>query len=169
MQRLLSSLAFSCLCNNACVPRVTSSSGAILVNKTIMVDLSFPYPATVAAIGMCGTSIISSLVVRLLQQGQKGNTKDGASGKSCMTPSLYLTTIVPTGLCMALAMQLGNTAYLYLPGEPVERACGEADQQQPLQHITKPGQPDSPHWMQPCMCAPVCSSKGCSCSSCLQL
>jgi hypothetical protein len=91
------------------VCRVACSSGAILVNKHILVDLNFPFPCTVAALGITGTSIISTLAVRLLQLGP-------AKGKAAVSWWFYCTYIVPAGLCMALAMQLGNTAYLYLSG-----------------------------------------------------
>lgn len=109
-QALLTPLA--CLCWVAC------SSGAILVNKHILVDLNFPFPCTVAALGITGTSIISCLAVRLLRLGSsssgssaKGNSSGNKAGVSWW---FYCTYIVPAGLCVALAMQLGNTAYLYL-------------------------------------------------------
>lgn len=88
--------------------RIIASSGAILVNKHIMVDLNFPYPGTVGAIGMVGTSIITFVAVRVLQlvpMTQKVSLK------------FFTTQVMPTGLFLALSMQLGNTAYLHLSGE----------------------------------------------------
>jgi hypothetical protein len=91
-----------------------ASSGAILVNKHILVDLAFPFPGCVGALGLCGTSLISMLAVRLL-------SLDGGGAAQPMTLRAYLTGIVPTGLCLALSMQLGNTAYLHLSGVRVAR------------------------------------------------
>eukprot|EP00879_Flechtneria_rotunda_P014732 GHRR01015394.1.p1 GENE.GHRR01015394.1~~GHRR01015394.1.p1 ORF type:complete len:146 (+),score=21.24 GHRR01015394.1:161-598(+) len=51
----------------ACLCWIAASSGAILVNKHIMVDLNFPYPSTVAAIGMVGTSLVTFIIVRILR------------------------------------------------------------------------------------------------------
>lgn len=45
--------------------------------------------------------------------GSKGSKGSKSSGVSWW---FYCTYIVPAGLCLALAMQLGNTAYLYLSG-----------------------------------------------------
>lgn len=72
-----------------------------------MVDLHFPYPGTVGAIGMVGTSIIAAAVrlLGIVPATQKVSIK-------------FLTTqVMPTGLFLALAMQLGNTAYLHLSGK----------------------------------------------------
>lgn len=89
----------------ACVSWVLASSGAILVNKHIMVDLHFPYPASVCALGLVGTSIVSWAAVRLLRLAP-------ASGSVSLR--FYVTRVLPTGLFQALSMQLGNTAYLHL-------------------------------------------------------
>lgn len=73
-----------------------------------MVDLNFPYPGTVGAIGMVGTSIITFTAVRVLRlvpTTQRVSTK------------FFAAQILPTGLFLALSMQLGNTAYLHLSGE----------------------------------------------------
>lgn len=116
-----------------------SSSGAILVNKYLLVDINFPYPCTVAALGVGGTSLISCCCWWLQQRLQKsaatpaGNsnsstTTSGRSNKSNpggrkrqpsggrVSWSHYFGYIVPAGLCLALSMQLGNAAYLHLSG-----------------------------------------------------
>eukprot|EP00878_Enallax_costatus_P028608 GHUV01030910.1.p1 GENE.GHUV01030910.1~~GHUV01030910.1.p1 ORF type:complete len:347 (+),score=66.53 GHUV01030910.1:45-1043(+) len=70
-----------------------------------MVDLNFPYPGTVGAIGMIGTSIITFIsvkVLRLVPTSQRVSVK------------FFATQILPIGLFLALSMQLGNTAYLHL-------------------------------------------------------
>jgi hypothetical protein len=97
------------------------------VNKHILVDLNFPFPCTVAALGITGTSIISCLAVRLLRLGNNSSSNSSSGSSSAKGNSsgnkagvswwFYCTYIVPAGLCVALAMQLGNTAYLYLSGE----------------------------------------------------
>lgn len=80
------------------------------MNKHILVDLNFPFPCTVAALGVTGTSIISIVAVKLMKL-------EAGKGKAAVSWWFYCTYIVPAGLCVALAMQLGNTAYLYLSGE----------------------------------------------------
>jgi hypothetical protein len=87
--------------------RVIASSGAILVNKHIMIDLHFPYPASVCAIGLVGTSIVSWTAVRVLRIVPASTT---------VSLRFFITRIMPTGLFQALSMQLGNTAYLHLSG-----------------------------------------------------
>eukprot|EP00882_Tetradesmus_deserticola_P018277 GHRQ01019634.1.p1 GENE.GHRQ01019634.1~~GHRQ01019634.1.p1 ORF type:complete len:180 (+),score=44.98 GHRQ01019634.1:120-659(+) len=91
----------------ACISWVIASSGAILVNKHIMVDLHFPYPAFVCALGLVGTSIVSWLAVRVLRI---------VPANTPVSMHFFVTRIMPTGLFQALAMQLGNTAYLHLSG-----------------------------------------------------
>lgn len=88
--------------------RVIASSGAILVNKHIMIDLHFPYPAAVCAIGLIGTSIVSFIAVKVLRL---------VPTTQAVSLRFFVTYIVPTGLFQALSMQLGNTAYLHLSGE----------------------------------------------------
>jgi hypothetical protein len=78
-----------------------------------LVDLNFPFPCSVAALGITGTSIISRVAVSVMGLGSKGSKGSKSSGVSWW---FYCTYIVPAGLCLALAMQLGNTAYLYLSG-----------------------------------------------------
>ncbi|KAF8062808.1 sugar phosphate/phosphate translocator [Scenedesmus sp. PABB004] len=94
----------------ACAAWVLSSSGAILVNKHIMVDLHFPYPATVGALGMLGTSVLALAAARLARRRGGG----GGSGGGRVSLRFYLTHFMPTGLFQALSMALGNTAYLHL-------------------------------------------------------
>lgn len=92
-------------------------------------DLNFPFPCTVAALGITGTSIISCVAVRLLQLGNSSSgTKGNSSGKAGVSWWFYCTYIVPAGLCVALAMQLGNTAYLYLSGKQGRRGQDRAEQ-----------------------------------------
>ena len=92
----------------ACLAWVAASSGAILINKHIMVDLRFSYPGAVAAVGMLGTTIACSMVCLVLKL---------VPLKAEMTPRFYLTYIMPTGFFMAVTFQAGNLAYLYLSGK----------------------------------------------------
>jgi hypothetical protein len=94
---------------------VMASSGAILVNQHIMVKLNFPYPATVGSIGLIGTSIICFLVVRVLRL---------VDARQNMSLTFFMVNVMPTGLFLALAMQLGNTTYLYLSGGALESVKG---------------------------------------------
>jgi len=80
------------------------------VNKHILVDLNFPFPCAVATLGISGTSLISNLALKLMQLRQPDKAPTAVSW------GFYWTYIVPAGLCLALSMQLGNTAYLYLSG-----------------------------------------------------
>ncbi|KAF6262848.1 hypothetical protein COO60DRAFT_1674179 [Scenedesmus sp. NREL 46B-D3] len=70
-----------------------------------MVDLHFPYPACVCALGLVGTSIVSWTAVRVLRI---------VPANTPVSLRFFVTRIMPTGLFQALAMQLGNTAYLHL-------------------------------------------------------
>jgi hypothetical protein len=112
--------------------RLLVSSTAILVNKHILVDLDFPFPCTVAALGVTGTSIISNIAVRLvlLHKSQRvgpsfSNTGLAAATESRVSWRFYCTYIAPAGLLLALGLHMGNTAYLYLSG-----ACGCCERQQ---------------------------------------
>lgn len=97
----------------ACLGWVAASSGAILVNKHIMVDLGFKYPAAVAAMGMVGTSIACFLAVRVLRL---------VPAHTHVTPRFFVSSILPTGLFMAWTFLAGNMSYLYLTGE---EPCGD--------------------------------------------
>ena len=94
----------------ACLAWVTASSGTILINKHIMVELGFSYPGAVAAVGMLGTTIVSMLACLVFKL---------IPCKADMTPTFYFKYIMPTGFFMALTFQSGNLAYLYLSGEQV--------------------------------------------------
>ncbi|GFR40251.1 hypothetical protein Agub_g823 [Astrephomene gubernaculifera] len=176
----------------ACLSWMTASSWAILVNKHIMVGLAFPYPCTIAWLGLATTTAASLAalqarthllppLLRLLRRRQpriaqsllpptlislpsssslaslavasslsstssassstlptatllasSGTSISSTSSSSTggggsplgspspssasflMTPRIYLTRVLPTGLVMALTFQLGNTGYLYL-------------------------------------------------------
>jgi hypothetical protein len=80
-----------------------------------MVDLHFPYPASVCAIGLVGTSIVSWTAVRVLRV---------VPASTPVSLRCFVTRILPTGLFQALSMQLGNTAYLHLSGEQLKRSWG---------------------------------------------
>ncbi|GIL92403.1 hypothetical protein Vretimale_6473 [Volvox reticuliferus] len=123
----------------ACLSWMTASSWAILVNKHIMVNLKFPYPCTIAWMGLLTTTIASYSAIRLKPVALRlvgltaagpstgaggvaalsgGALSSGGSGGTSMmtavTPRYYLTRVLPTGFFMALTFQTGNMGYLYL-------------------------------------------------------
>ncbi|GLI66860.1 hypothetical protein VaNZ11_010847 [Volvox africanus] len=119
----------------ACLSWMTASSWAILVNKHIMVNLKFPYPCTIAWMGLLTTTIASYSAIRLRPvvlrltglapagpgAGAGGVTAipgalfgSGGSSMIPVTPRYYLTRVLPTGFFMALTFQTGNMGYLYL-------------------------------------------------------
>ncbi len=70
-----------------------------------MVDLKFPYPCTIAWMGLLTTTACCLVALRLVvPPGQR----QGISRRH------YLTRVLPTGFFMALTFQMGNTGYLYL-------------------------------------------------------
>ncbi|GIL68471.1 hypothetical protein Vafri_21743 [Volvox africanus] len=123
------------------IPRSSSLPSPRLQNTNmqhIMVNLKFPYPCTIAWMGLLTTTIASysairlgPLVLRLAGLATAGPgagaggvtaitgalSGSGGSGGSSMTPvttRYYLTRVLPTGFFMALTFQTGNMGYLYL-------------------------------------------------------
>ncbi|KAI8465701.1 MAG: hypothetical protein J3K34DRAFT_387840 [Monoraphidium minutum] len=85
-----------------------ASSGAIIVNKTIMVDLRFPYPSLVSSLGMVGSWAAAAALCRM------PSVVPPESKGAPLTREELLTRIVPTGLLIAVGMYLGGAAYLFL-------------------------------------------------------
>ena len=85
----------------------------MLVNRHILIDLNFPFPCTVAALGMVCTAAISHMIARPLLSRQDSGTK--GSGK--LSWSFYCTHLVPVAMYLALSVLLSNSAYMYLSGE----------------------------------------------------
>ncbi|PNH00470.1 hypothetical protein TSOC_013706 [Tetrabaena socialis] len=88
-----------------------------------MVNLKFPYPCTIAWIGLLTTTAASYTAMRLLLPRGPGGSSGGggagaaasaAGGSSRMSVRYYLTRVLPTGFFMALTFQTGNMGYLYL-------------------------------------------------------
>ncbi|KAG1679008.1 hypothetical protein FOA52_013072 [Chlamydomonas sp. UWO 241] len=81
------------------------SSFLILLNRYIMVEIHFPYPITVATLGMVGSSILAFVCCHVLRI---------AKADTSLTMYFWLTRILPVGLCMALTLWTGNAVYFYL-------------------------------------------------------
>lgn len=64
---------------------------------------------TVGALGLVGTSVVCLAATRVPRLARPGQPP--------VSLRLLVTHFLPTGLFLALAMQLGNTAYLHLSGE----------------------------------------------------
>ncbi|GLC60734.1 hypothetical protein PLESTB_001665000 [Pleodorina starrii] len=132
---LRSRLGLQALTVAACLAWMTASSWAILVNKHIMVALHFPYPCTIAWMGLATTTLASAAAIRFSAAAQRMWSAAGVGGGAGalagtaasfpsspspsgrpfpMTPRYYLTRVLPTGGFMALTFQTGNMGYLYL-------------------------------------------------------
>ncbi|GAX82100.1 hypothetical protein CEUSTIGMA_g9528.t1 [Chlamydomonas eustigma] len=88
-----------------CISWMVVSSVAILVNKSLMVDVGFKFPTTVCLIGLASTTALSYVAVKIAVPAQEQYT---------VTMEQYIFRIMPIGFMMALCMQTGNAAYLYL-------------------------------------------------------
>jgi hypothetical protein len=51
------------------------SSGAILVNRHILVDLKFPYPVTIAWLGLATTTVASAAAVKFVLPAPTGSQR----------------------------------------------------------------------------------------------
>jgi hypothetical protein len=89
----------------------------------IMVNLKWPYPCTIAWMGLATTTVASFAAIRLSAVAQRlawvsggggGGALAGTSLTAAVTPRYYLTRVLPTGFFMALTFQTGNMGYLYL-------------------------------------------------------
>ncbi|PNH04645.1 putative sugar phosphate/phosphate translocator [Tetrabaena socialis] len=81
------------------------SSGLIILNKYIMVDLGFRYPMAVSAMGMVMSGLLSFVVCRVLRL---------VEANSVVRPRFWAAKMLPIGLFMALTLWTGNEVYLYL-------------------------------------------------------
>ena len=81
------------------------SSALILLNKDIMSGLGFRFPMCLSGMGMAFSSVASYLSCQVF-----GLVEPNAP----MSARLWMRAVLPVGLFMALTLQLGNLAYLYL-------------------------------------------------------
>lgn len=88
-----------------CITWTIISSLAILVNRHVMVSLHFPYPTTIALLGLVTTTGISFLAIHIFIQ---------PSDRITVTRERFTEFILPAGMAMAMSFLLGNSAYLYL-------------------------------------------------------
>jgi hypothetical protein len=89
------------------------------------VDLRFPYPTTVAWLGLLTTTACSAAALRFTSIGAARQRGGGSSGSTAgggtagalsglaaqrvsMSTRHYLTHVLPTGFCMALTFQTGK-------------------------------------------------------------
>ena len=85
----------------SCAGWVSASSGIIVVNRIMLVELDLPYPMAVAALGMLASCVFAYTAGMFFEEG------DESPG---ITPILYLTCVIPIGFCQASAMWLSNYA-----------------------------------------------------------
>ncbi|GLI65022.1 hypothetical protein VaNZ11_008392 [Volvox africanus] len=84
---------------------MTISSGLIIVNKYIMVDLRFKYPMAVSVMGMAMSGLLSFVCCRVLRVVET---------HAVVRPHFWIAKILPIGFFMALTLWTGNEVYLYL-------------------------------------------------------
>ncbi|DBA79296.1 TPA: hypothetical protein ACH3X2_007815 [Trebouxia sp. C0005] len=92
------------------------STSLILINQRIMRDDGFHYPMALTSLGMGFSAAVSFIVCQVCSL---------QSSKNTVSPKYYMAHILPVGLPMALSMQFGNTAYLFLSISLIEmlKAC----------------------------------------------
>jgi hypothetical protein len=78
---------------------LSASSGIVIANRWIMVELKWPYPMTVAAMGMAVSGLFSFIIIDVLRMVPNVD----------MTYQFYLTRVLPIGALQALAMWLSNS------------------------------------------------------------
>lgn len=78
---------------------LAASSGIIIANRYIMVELAWPYPMAVAAMGMAVSGLFGFIVCDVLKMVPAAD----------INGSFYATRILPIGALQALAMWLSNT------------------------------------------------------------
>mmetsp|Transcript_38916 Transcript_38916/g.86567 ORF Transcript_38916/g.86567 Transcript_38916/m.86567 type:complete len:345 (+) Transcript_38916:147-1181(+) len=88
----------------ACGAWLAASSGIIIANRWIMVELKWPYPMAVAAMGMAVSGLFGYVVCDILK----------AVPAVDIDHKFYITRVFPIGALQALAMWLSNSLYLYL-------------------------------------------------------
>ncbi len=76
-----------------------ASSGIIIANRWIMVEMKWPYPMAVAAMGMAVSGLFGFIVCDVLQMVPPVD----------MDMRFYLTRVFPLGALQALAMWLSNS------------------------------------------------------------
>lgn len=95
----------------ACIAYGVAGPLLILLNQHILVHLQFPYPVTLCGLGMIFSAAAAWLYIHVWGVRMVS---------SHVTVRFYLTHIAPIGLLQALAMALGNWAYLRLTVSFVE-------------------------------------------------
>ncbi|GFR48613.1 hypothetical protein Agub_g10525, partial [Astrephomene gubernaculifera] len=81
------------------------SSGLIIVNKYIMVDLKFKYPMTVSVMGMAMSGLLGFACCRIFRL---------VDTHVVVRPRFWVVKILPIGFFMAVTLWTGNQVYLYL-------------------------------------------------------
>jgi len=95
-----------------------SSTTLIMLNKTVLRDIGFRYPAIISTMGQaCSFTVV--FVMRSLGYWRS----EGETASSQVTPYFYMTHVMPIGLFMGGTLVAGNAAYLYLPVSFVQ-VCG---------------------------------------------
>ena len=148
---LVCSIADTAVLTAASVAYMVVSTGLILINKRIMHDDGFHYPMALSSLGMSFSAIVSFVLCQVILgttcippsvmkfDRKRRCTQPLRASSACIqvlgltdrksniSLRFYLVQILPVGLPMALSLQFGNTAYLYLSVSFVEmlkvRSC----------------------------------------------
>lgn len=84
-----------------------ASTGIVLVNRYVLVDLRFHFPLLLSSLGL-GFSFLTAVVMRA------GRPDDAAVTALGLTPSVYWQRMCPVGALTAASYGFGNIAYLHL-------------------------------------------------------
>jgi drug/metabolite transporter (DMT)-like permease len=89
----------------ACAIYFLSGPALIILNKYVMTTLGFPYPITVANLGLLSMLVTTQLLVRSGFWPLKQTEVDA---------KVYMHTVLPLAVFGSLSLVLGNWVYLYL-------------------------------------------------------
>ena len=83
-----------------------SGPSLIMVNRTILRDLKFPYPLTLSLYTLCFASLFAAVLVHVLQLELRH--------APLVTPQFYLKRILPIGALTGATIVMGMSSYLFL-------------------------------------------------------
>eukprot|EP01025_Chloroclados_australasicus_P023379 TRINITY_DN2371_c0_g1_i6.p1 TRINITY_DN2371_c0_g1~~TRINITY_DN2371_c0_g1_i6.p1 ORF type:complete len:222 (+),score=12.53 TRINITY_DN2371_c0_g1_i6:59-724(+) len=88
-----------------CIAYMTVSSSLIVLNKYLMSDDGFHFPATLSGLGMVFSAILSFMVCKVFKF---------VEAKQQVTWNLFAFNLVPVGFFSASTLFFGNWVYLFL-------------------------------------------------------
>lgn len=83
-----------------------SGPSLIMVNRTILRELNFPFPLTLSLYTLCFASIFAFVLVHVLQLELRH--------ASLVTPQFYIKRILPIGALTGSTIVMGMSSYLFL-------------------------------------------------------